>query len=390
MPPTSINLPPSEVRPPAWLELQQVLGVGGMGKVYQAVDKRSGDVIAVKTLANFVGKELLCLKNEFRSFADVVHPNLISQHELVENDGQWFLLMELLAGVELLYYLRGQTPPLRLHTPVSGSGSAPPDTSDTSPSSGRRATEAEDKTRTVTTPISSTPTPVPIAPKKSESAIRRVLSQAEFDRAIPVLRQLALGIEAIHRSGFLHRDIKPSNVLVSAEGRTVLLDFGIAIAKQAAKAEAGLTDAVVGTPVYLAPELLRGDAASAASDWFSFGIVMFEALTGGRPWGSNFSYRAKVESVPLLVTQFSSGIAPQYADLVAWCWSTRRSGRRSAKSSACWEGRTTAAARRFILSARWWSGGKRSESGCVPWPHRVGRSRPRCSSEAARVSARRR
>lgn len=92
-----------EVRTPSWLELHELLGVGGMGKVYRATDHRSGDVVAVKTLTNFIGKELLCLKNEFRSFADVVHPNLISQHELVENEGQWFLLMELLVGRELLY-----------------------------------------------------------------------------------------------------------------------------------------------------------------------------------------------------------------------------------------------------------------------------------------------
>ncbi len=111
------------VKAPAWLALHDLLGVGGMGKVYRATDRRSGDIVAVKTLTNFVGKELLCRKNEFRSFADVVHPNLISQHERVEHEGHWFLLMELLEGRELLYDLRDQAPPQRLYAPnSSGSG----------------------------------------------------------------------------------------------------------------------------------------------------------------------------------------------------------------------------------------------------------------------------
>ncbi len=303
----------SDVRAPPWLELQQLLGVGGMGKVYQALDKRSGDVIAVKTLTNFVGKELLCLKNEFRSFADVVHPNLISQHELVENDGQWFLLMELLEGVELLYHLRGTTPPSRMHTPVSGSSKSNANIAMT-PSQ-----PTDDRTRTVPTSLTEPDavTEPQAAGKKPDLAIRRVLTAAEVERAMPVLRQLALGIEAIHRSGFLHRDVKPSNVLVSPSGRTVLLDFGIAIAKQAAKADAGINDVVVGTPAYLAPELLRGHAASTASDWFSFGVLMFEALTGGRPWASGVSYRAKVDVAPPRVNQFAPGTAEPISHLVA-------------------------------------------------------------------------
>ncbi len=308
MTPTAPSSSP-EVHPPGWLELQQLLGVGGMGKVYQALDTRSGDVIAVKTLTNFVGKELLCLKNEFRSFAGVVHPNLISQHELVENDGQWFLLMELLEGVELLYHLRGQTPPSRLHTPVSGS-------SKSGGHSNPIEAPTEEGTRTVETSTTE-PDAAPVPTGKKDLSVRRVLSPAEIERAIPVLRQLALGIEAIHRSGFLHRDVKPSNVLVSPGGRTVLLDFGIAIAKQAAKAEAGINDVVVGTPAYLAPELLRGQPASSASDWFSFGVLMFEALSGGRPWASGVSYRARTEVAPPRVTQFGTGIAEPLADLVA-------------------------------------------------------------------------
>lgn len=274
-----------DVRPPPWLKLQRLVGVGGMGKVFAGTDSRSGERVAVKTLSHFGGRELLCLKNEFRSFAGVVHPNLISQHELVENEGQWFLLMELLEGVELMYFVRGQAAPT-----IDDVAVTPRNASDSTRTSSKGAGNLD-------APLG-TSAPAPSGP-------RRAISADDLTRIIPVLRQLALGIEAIHRSGYFHRDIKPSNVFVTPEGRTVLLDFGIAIAKQTARADLRAGDVVVGTPAYIAPEIHAGKAASAASDWYSFGVVLYEALTGGKPFDSGMTLRTRLESTATPVSQLA-------------------------------------------------------------------------------------
>jgi len=94
--------------------------------------------------------------------------------------------------------------------------------------------------------------------------------------------QLALGVVELHRARCLHRDLKPSNVLVEPTGRVVLLDFGLAVHQRATR-----TSALSGTPVYMAPEVGLGAPPSAASDWYSFGVMLYEALAGGLPYTGN-------------------------------------------------------------------------------------------------------
>ncbi|MBZ5710605.1 serine/threonine-protein kinase PknK [Nannocystis pusilla] len=97
----------------------------------------------------------------------------------------------------------------------------------------------------------------------------------------PALAQLAAGVRALHAAGVLHLDLKPANVLVEAGGRVVILDFGLA---QSATVSAGASPrGAAGTPGYIAPELLRGAAASPASDWFAVGVILFQLLTGELP-----------------------------------------------------------------------------------------------------------
>ena len=78
---------------------------------------------------------------------------------------------------------------------------------------------------------------------------------------------------ALHCTGRLHRDLKPSNVLVTPQGRVVILDFGLVCETDALPGTE-----LAGTPAYKAPEQVRGQAATAASDWYSLGVLLREAL----------------------------------------------------------------------------------------------------------------
>jgi len=95
--------------------------------------------------------------------------------------------------------------------------------------------------------------------------------------------QVLAALEAAHSAGIVHRDIKPANVLTCPDGRVKVADFGIATAADEAQAITG-TGLLIGTPAYLAPERLQGAAASPAADLYSLGSVLYQCLTGRRPF----------------------------------------------------------------------------------------------------------
>ncbi len=111
-------------------------------------------------------------------------------------------------------------------------------------------------------------------PHAHEAACRRSFSQ------------LSHAVEALHGVGIVHRDIKPSNVMVGDDGRVVLLDFGIA--KEIVPGQADVTSMLFGTPHYLAPERLHGMPAREPSDWYSVGVMLFQALTGRFPYDGDW------------------------------------------------------------------------------------------------------
>jgi eukaryotic-like serine/threonine-protein kinase len=96
------------------------------------------------------------------------------------------------------------------------------------------------------------------------------------------LAQLATGLCVLHEAGKLHRDIKPSNVLVTPEGRMVLLDFGLVTEIEPGRLGQSIDSA--GTPKYMSPEQARGERLTAASDWYSVGVMLYEALAGCLPF----------------------------------------------------------------------------------------------------------
>jgi serine/threonine protein kinase/tetratricopeptide (TPR) repeat protein len=214
--------------------VERRLGEGGFGVVYQVFDRERQERVALKTLQRLDADGLYRFKKEFRLLADVSDPHLVTLHELFSDRGLWFYTMELVRGVEFLAYVMRP-----------GDGGAP---------------DAEGVTQRVE-----------VEPGRCV---------ADEGRLRWAMAELVDGVEALHAAGRLHRDIKPSNVLVSEDGRVVLLDFGLAVETDR---EMSSKSRVVGTVAYMAPEQARGDELGAAADWYAVGVMLYEALTGRLP-----------------------------------------------------------------------------------------------------------
>src|SRR5262245_12677555 len=117
------------------------------------------------------------------------------------------------------------------------------------------------------------------------SQLSAILARKEplhWEYAIELVRQVASGLSAAHACGLVHRDVKPSNILVSRDGRVLLTDFGLS-ARTTDPAVTAI-GTIVGTPAYMSPEQVRGKQVDARSDIFSLGAVLYELLTGHRPF----------------------------------------------------------------------------------------------------------
>lgn len=282
---------------PERFDIVRSLGTGGMGMVHEAVDRASGTRVALKTLHERDGHALYRFKREFRALADVAHPNLVQLYELiVESDGACLFTMELVDdAVDLMRFLRGQ------------SWDAPTRDEDDA------ITQAPSHRR-----------PIEVSTREVPPDAPRVRPPTTVDQARlrVTFRQLAEGVDALHRAGKLHRDLKPSNVLVRPDGRVAILDFGLTadLRDDAAPTTKGspptphydATDrSISGTAHYMSPEQAQARALTPASDWFSVGVMLFEALTGRRP--------IEGDSLPVLVRKaVAPAVRPSsYVDGVA-------------------------------------------------------------------------
>src|SRR5688572_11346024 len=205
--------------------IEGVLGAGGMGRVYKAVDTRLDRPVAIKTSdARFTERFAL----EARAISALNHPNVCTLYDVGPN----YLVMELIDGQTLAH--------------------------------------------------------------------RLAAGPLELGEALDIAKQVAGALEAAHEKGIVHRDLKPANISITAGGTVKVLDFGIAkmLRSDAATVGAGLTEsgAVLDTSGYMAPEQLYGHAVDKRADIWAFGVVLYEMLTGERPFGSGSGKRRGFEA----------------------------------------------------------------------------------------------
>lgn len=294
------------------------LGEGGMGIVYEAYDREREMKVAVKTMRQLEATTLYHFKREFRAISDLSHPNIIALYELVADDNDCYFTMEIVHGGDILEYVRTGTQSRKksdtTHSSEFSTGTLPPnlplrtDKLDTQSMTdvdrihGRLSAIGDARTR-FSSPL--------VAP------LPYIDDVVDIDRLRDAFGQLAKALYALHQAGLVHRDLKPPNVRVTNRGRVVLMDFGI-VATESKNRNKTWASRAAGTPAYMAPEQARGEPASSAADWYAFGVMLYEGLTGHRPYAGNHIQllRAKMNQPPTPIGRFVRG-AP--ADLHNLC-----------------------------------------------------------------------
>jgi len=260
--------------------LQRKLGEGGMGVVYEAFDRSREIVVAAKFLRTMNGTSLLRFKNEFRLLRDLRHRNLVELSELFVSDDASFFTMELVRGRSFLRWVRG-----RESSVFGGSDEW---------SSGDEGDGSGDA----------------VAAACGEGA-GRGFSEPRLRDA---LAQLVEGVSFLHAAQRIHRDIKPSNVLVEESGRLVVLDFGVVTYADGRREN---PRQVIGTPYYMAPEQAMLGEVGPAADWYSVGVMLYEALTGTLPFVGKPTrvLEQKRQGRPIAPRELADGVPDDLNDL---------------------------------------------------------------------------
>jgi len=206
-------------------EIVSLLGAGGMGEVYRARDTRLERSVAIKVLperlsANPQLRERFA--REAKAISNLSHPHICALYDVGQSEGADYLVMELLEG---------------------------------------------------------------------ETLRERIASRSlGIDAAVALAIQVADALDAAHTKGIVHRDIKPANIFVTSRGNAKVLDFGLAKHDQPVETDALTVDmltepgSAIGTVAYMSPEQARGQVVDARSDLWSFGVVLYEMVTGSRPF----------------------------------------------------------------------------------------------------------
>ena len=241
------------------------IGAGGMGEVYRATDTKLGRQVALKVLPAEMARDpqrLMRFRREARAVAALNNPHIVTIFSVEEAEGVHFLTMELVEGQ-----------PLDRLIPEGG---------------------------------------LPVG------------------RIVDIATALAAALAAAHEKGIVHRDLKPANVMVTGDGRVKVLDFGLA--KETGPVDAGdatqtrgmqtEVGVVMGTPAYMSPEQVAGEAVDCRTDIFSLGIVLYEMASGERPFKGRSSAElvsAILRDTPRAISEVRADLPPDLAQVIRRC-----------------------------------------------------------------------
>ena len=249
----------------AHYRITAAIGAGGMGEVYRATDTKLGRDVALKVLPPAMAASadrLERFRREAKALAALDHPGIVTVFSVEEAEGVHFLTMQLIEGQAL------------------------------------------------------------------DSAIPE--GGLPVDRILDIASALADALAAAHDKGIVHRDLKPANVMITSDGRVKVLDFGLAKElREADPMDVTLTSSphtevgvVMGTPAYMSPEQVVGGAIDHRTDLFSLGVLLYEMVTGRRPFQGRSSAEttsAILRDTPAAVTEVRADVPGDLARIIRRC-----------------------------------------------------------------------